>query len=89
MNFKHPRRLAILFPLGLIAVGCFGLLVCAYLNHLFPPSNPKDLFGGFMTPAILFIFSIIIGLLCLAICCLGLLIAAIVFAFRRIHPKQI
>lgn len=86
-RFKNPRWLAILFPLGLILVGCLGLLGCNVLNHFFPPSDPKDLFGGFATLAILFIFSIIIGLFCLAICSVGLLIAALTFPFRQKDPK--
>ena len=92
-TFKTPRFLACFISFALMPVSYLGLRLCSYLDSQFPVhytmAGQWSYFGHFDLLAVLFYLTFFAGALCSAICCLGLLIAGIMFLFRRKHPKQI
>ena len=89
-SFKNPRWLAVYVSFGTTIAGFLGLYFCAYLDRLFPePYHNINFFGYFDGLAIFCYFLIFAGMFCSAICLVGLLIAAVIFLFRRKHPKQV
>jgi hypothetical protein len=92
LALKNPRRLACCISFALMPVSYLGLRLCAYLDSRFPMHYEHgnwSYFGHFDGLAALFYLLFFIGMACSAICCLGLLIAGIIFLFHRRHPKKI
>jgi len=84
--FKNPCLLAFCIAIILTGIGYFGIRACAYLDTRFPePIQNGDwsYFGHFDMSAaccyMLFFVGVTVGVISL----LGLLVAAIIFLFRR------
>ena len=91
-TFKNPRWLACYISFALMPVGYLGIRLCVYLDTRFPMHYEHggwSYFGHFDGLAALFYLTFFIGVFCSAICCLGLLISAVIFLFRRRHPKHV
>ena len=91
-TFKNPRFWVCIVSFALMPLSYCGLRLCSYLDSRFPMHYEHggwSYFGHFDGLAVLFYMTFFIGLVCNAICCLGLLIAGIIFLFRQRHPKQI
>jgi hypothetical protein len=87
MLFKRSGLLTLFISLGIMAFGIGGLKALPLLPQLFhvPPGN----YNG-MTPALLFILVMMVGVICSVLSwlwCVGWLIVAI-FSYIREHPAK-
>jgi hypothetical protein len=68
----------------------YGVKACDYLNHVFPPSGPPNMFNGRFDPLVLFLFfpMVWLGILLFVVSSLWILITAVISLVRRSAPKQ-
>jgi hypothetical protein len=90
-TFRNPCWLAFYISLGILAVGYLGLRASLYLSQHFPEQHPRnmDFFGGvgfLLIPSYCLFFA---GIVCSVIFGIWLLAAAVIYLFRRKHPKHV
>ena len=85
--YRSPRWIALFISLAMTAFGWLGVHVFDYLSNRFPPSGPRNSFDGKFDPeAFLCVILSAAGMFLCVICCLWILVKAILYPKRK---KQI
>jgi hypothetical protein len=87
-TLKSPLWLTLFFSFGMMATGFLAVHAAAWFDHRFPQPYQNMSFFGYFDPLGFFdIFLLSVGAFLGAIWCLWFLTAAIMYLFRRRHPK--
>jgi hypothetical protein len=89
-TYRSPRWIALYISLAMMAVGWFAGHDFDYLSRRLPPSDPPNMFDGRFDPeTFLCIILFFAGMFLCVVCCLWILIGAVISIFRQKHPKQV
>ena len=86
-TYRSPRWIALFISLATMAIGWLGVHGFDYLSRRFPPTGVRNSMDGTFDPAaFLCIILFFAGMFLSVICCLWILVSAII---RQKHPKQV
>ena len=89
-TYRSPRWMALYASLAMMVVGWFAGHGFDYLSRRFPPTGPRNSMDGTFTPeAFLCVIIFFAGMFFCVVCCLWILIAAVISLFRQKHTKQL
>lgn len=83
----RPRWVALAIGVGVTAAGYGGIRACDWLNRRFPSGDPKSFFGNFDGLAGLCYTLLGTGIVLCGMCCLYIVVAAILSCARRLSHK--
>jgi hypothetical protein len=89
-TYRSPRWIALYISLAMMAVGWFAGRGFDYLSRRFPSSGPRNMFDGRFDPlTFLCIILFFAGMFLCVVCCLWILVVAVISFFHQKHPKQV
>jgi hypothetical protein len=84
------RWLVLFVSLGMMVASYYGVKACDYLNHVYPPSGPPNMFNGRFDPLALCLFvpMVWLGIFLFVVSSLWILVTAVISSTRWPASKQ-